>query len=158
MPKEIERKFLLRDESWKDGSSGCHYLQGYLSLDPARIVRVRKAGPSAYLTIKGISHGTTRLEFEYPIPLPDAEALFAMCVSPLVEKMRYTIDYHGKRWEVDEFHGENEGLVMAEIELSREDEPFDMPPWAGQEVSHDRRYYNASLSAHPFKVGGRDEH
>jgi adenylate cyclase len=151
MPKEIERKFLLRDESWKDGSAGCHYVQGYLSLDPARTVRIRKAGLSAFLTIKGISQGTTRLEFEYPIPLPDAEALLAMSVSPLVEKVRYTIEYHGKRWEVDEFFGDNEGLILAEIELSREDEPFDAPPWVGREVSQDRRYYNASLSAHPFR-------
>ncbi|MFZ0708765.1 MAG: CYTH domain-containing protein [Terrimicrobiaceae bacterium] len=150
MAKEIERKFLVRDESWRGGAPGRPYLQGYLSRDPERIVRVRQAGPSAFITIKGVTQGTTRQEFEYPIPLSDAEVLMKLCLRPLIEKTRSIVQYHGKRWEVDEFRGENEGLVLAEIELTREDEPVDLPPWIGEEVSHDARYYNANLVENPF--------
>jgi adenylate cyclase len=148
--KEIERKFLVSDESWRSGSPGCHYIQGYLSRDPERVVRVRQAGDAAVITIKGISRGTARQEFEYAIPLSDAEALMKLCLRPLIEKTRYKVEYHGKRWEVDEFRGENEGLLLAEIELTREDEPVDLPPWVGKEVSHDARYFNANLVEHPF--------
>ncbi|HEY5706473.1 MAG TPA: CYTH domain-containing protein [Terrimicrobiaceae bacterium] len=150
MAKEIERKFLLSDDSWRSGSQGCHYVQGYLSRDPERVVRVRQAGTCAFISVKGIAQGTTRQEFEYPIPLSDAEALMKLCICPLIEKTRYVVEYHGKRWEVDEFHGENEGLVLAEIEITREDEPIDLPPWIGAEVSHDARYFNANLVEHPF--------
>jgi CYTH domain-containing protein len=111
---------------------------------------VRQAGTSAFITIKGITRGTTRQEFEYAIPLSDAEALMKLCLRPLIEKTRYVLEYRGKRWEVDEFHGDNDGLVLAEIELAREDEPVDMPPWIGEEVSHDVRYFNANLVEHPF--------
>jgi adenylate cyclase len=148
--EEIERKFLVTDESWRSGSPGCHYIQGYLSRDPERSVRIRQAGTSAVITIKGTSQGTARQEFEYPIPLSDAEALMKLCLRPLIEKIRYEVEYHGKRWEVDEFRGENEGLVLAELELTSEDEPVDLPPWIGQEVSHDARYFNANLVEHPF--------
>ena len=150
MAKEIERKFLVRDDSWRGGSAGCPYIQGYLSRDPERMVRIRQAGTSAVITIKGISQGTARQEFEYSIPLSDADALMKLCLRPLIEKTRYEVEYHGKRWEVDEFRGENQGLVLAEIELTREDEPVDLPPWIGQEVSHDRRYFNANLVEHPY--------
>jgi adenylate cyclase len=150
MAKEIERKFLVADDSWRSGSPGCRYIQGYLSRDPERIVRVRQAGTSAFITIKGITRATTRQEFEYPIPLSDAEALMKLCLRPLIEKTRYVLEYRGKRWEVDEFHGDNDGLVLAEIELARENEPVDMPPWIGEEVSHDARYFNANLVEHPF--------
>jgi adenylate cyclase len=150
MAKEIERKFLVADDSWRSGSPGCRYIQGYLSRDPERIVRVRQAGTSAFITIKGITRGTTRQEFEYAIPLSDAEALMKLCLRPLIEKTRYVLECRGKRWEVDEFHGDNDGLVLAEIELAREDEPVDMPPWIGEEVSHDVRYFNANLVEHPF--------
>ena len=150
MGNEIERKFLVSDDTWRAGCPGCPHIQGYLSRDPERVVRVRLAGDRAYITIKGVSHGTTRPEFEYPIPTSDAEALMTLCVRPLIEKVRYVVEYHGKRWEVDEFHGDNEGLILAEIELAREDEPFDLPSWIGQEVSQDARYYNANLVQHPF--------
>jgi adenylate cyclase len=150
MAKEIERKFLVRNESWRGGAPGCAYVQGYLSRDPERIVRVRQAGTSAFITIKGVTQGTTRQEFEYPIPLSDAEVLMKLCLRPLIEKTRSIVQYHGKRWEVDEFRGENEGLVLAEIELTREDEPVELPPWIGDEVSHDARYFNANLVENPF--------
>jgi adenylate cyclase len=149
MATEIERKFLVSDDSWRGGARGSRYVQGYLSRDPKRVVRVRQAGPSAYLTIKGVARGTARPEFEYPIPFSDAEDLLKLCLHSMVEKTRYTIEYHGKRWEVDEFHGENDGLVLAEIELSREEESVDLPPWVGKEVSLDPRYSNAYLSEHP---------
>jgi adenylate cyclase len=151
MAKEIERKFLVADDSWRSGSTGCRYTQGYLSRHPERIVRVRQAGNSACITIKGITRGTTRQEFEYSIPNSDAQALMELCLRPLIEKIRYVVEYRGKRWEVDEFYGDNQGLVLAEIELTREDEAFELPPWIGEEVSHDARYFNANLVEHPFK-------
>jgi len=150
MAKEIERKFLVADDSGRSGSPGCHYIQGYLSRDPERTVRVRQAGTSGFITIKGITQGRIRQEFEYPIPLSDAEALMKLCLRPVIEKIRHVVEYHGKRWEVDEFRGENEGLVLAEIELTSKDEPVDLPPWIGEEVSHDVRYFNANLVEHPF--------
>jgi adenylate cyclase len=150
MGREIERKFLVQGDAWRAGASGTSYVQGYLSRDVARIVRVRQAGPSAYLTIKGSPQGASRPEFEYPIPLSDAQQLMNLCLRPLVEKMRYVIKYGNKRWEVDEFHGDNRGLILAEIELSREDEPIEIPLWVGQEVSGDPRYFNSSLSEHPY--------
>lgn len=150
MGTEIERKFLVVGDDWRAAASGTDYVQGYLSRDVARIVRVRQAGAAAYLTIKGIPEGARRPEFEYPIPLSDAQQLMNLCLSPLVEKTRYVIKYGGKRWEVDEFHGDNRGLILAEIELSSEDEPIDIPPWIGQEVSGDLRYFNSYLSEHPY--------
>jgi adenylate cyclase len=150
MGREIERKFLVLGDAWRAGASGTSYVQGYLSRDVARIVRVRQAGPSAYLTIKGSAQGASRPEFEYPIPLSDAQQLMNLCLRPLVEKMRYVIKYGNKRWEVDEFHGDNRGLILAEIELSREDEPIEIPLWVGQEVSGDPRYFNSYLSEHPY--------
>ncbi len=150
MGTEIERKFLVLGDGWRAGASGCSYRQGYLSRDVERVVRVRQAGTSARLTIKGISQGTTRPEYEYPIPFSDAQQLMKLCLRSVIEKTRYVVEYRGKRWEVDEFHGENQGLVLAEIELSREDEPIEIPPWIGQEVSADRRYFNAYLSEHPY--------
>ena len=150
MGTEIERKFLVVGDDWRVGASGTSYVQGYLSRDVARIVRVRQAGTSAYLTIKGIVEGVSRPEFEYPIPLSDAQQLMSLCLRPLVEKTRYVINYGGKRWEVDEFHGDNLGLILAEIELSREDEAVVIPPWIGQEVSGDPRYFNSYLSEHPY--------
>jgi adenylate cyclase len=150
MAKEIERKFLVANDTWRSALPGCRYTQGYLSRDPERIVRVRQAGSSAFITIKGITRGTTRQEFEYSIPVSDAEALMKLCLRPLIEKTRYVVEYQGKHWEVDEFHGDNRGLILAEIELEREDEPVDLPPWIGEEVSHDARYFNANLVEHPF--------
>ncbi len=155
MATEIERKFLISQDTWRPGASGCRYVQGYLSREPGRIVRIRQAGASAFLTIKGLARGTARPEFEYPLPFSDAEELMQLCLRPLIEKTRYGVEYRGKHWEVDEFHGENDGLILAEIELSREDEPVDLPPWVGKEVSDDPRYFNAYLSEHPFTQWGK---
>jgi adenylate cyclase len=125
--------------------------QGYLTSDPVRTVRVRIEGERAVITIKSKSTGATRGEWEYEIPVPDAaELLERLCEQPLVEKIRHRIDYQGHTWEVDEFLGENAGLVVAEIELGSEDEAFDKPAWIGQEVTGDKRYYNSSLIRLPY--------
>jgi len=146
---EIERKFLVTGTSWKSGRSK-EYRQGYLSLEPARTVRVRIAGKEAWLTIKGLNEGPTRPEFEYPIPLDDARQLLDLCERPIIEKKRHLVPFEGKAWEVDEFLGENAGLVVAEIELSSAEEEFAAPDWLGEEVTDDPRYFNSSLSKRPF--------
>jgi adenylate cyclase len=150
MGLEIERKFLVRGVDWRN-DTGVLYQQGYLNRDSDRTVRVRIAGDVAFLTIKGKNRGATRVEFEYPIPLADAQELLAMCDGPLVEKTRFIVLHEGHRWEVDEFTGDNAGLVVAEIELHAEDEVFTAPAWLGEEVTHDPRYFNSRLSTHPFK-------
>jgi len=150
MGVEIERKFLLAGDGWRALGAAVPMRQGYLSSDKARVVRVRIEGDEAYLTIKGKSTGATRGEWEYPIPLPDAEELLALCEQPLVEKVRRRIDYAGHVWEVDEFSGVNAGLVVAEIELASEDAAFDKPEWIGAEVTDDPRYYNSSLIKRPY--------
>ncbi|MDH3328603.1 MAG: CYTH domain-containing protein [Desulfobulbaceae bacterium] len=153
MGTEIERKFLVNGLDWKKNVQGTRYRQGYLTLDPARTVRVRTAGDTGYLTIKGKSNGISRREFEYEIPYADASAMLdGLCIQPLIEKNRYRIEYQGLVWEVDEFLGENSGLVIAEIELDREDQPFSNPAWAGREVSGDPRYFNASLVQKPWNT------
>ncbi len=149
MGVEIERKFLVQGEGWKQGQ-GQYLNQGYLSRDPARTVRVRIAGESAWLTIKGASVGASRAEFEYPIPLGDAQALLKLADGPCVEKIRYIVPHAGMNWEVDEFLGANVGLVVAEIELQNESQTFESPPWLGSEVTEDPRYFNSQLAAHPF--------
>jgi len=149
MAIEIERKFLVRNDTWKS-SAGVYMSQGYLTRDKHRTVRVRIAGDSAKLTIKGFSSGIARPEFEYDIPLEDAKQLQELCEKPLIEKIRHTIDCQGFIWEVDEFLGENKGLVVAEIELSAEDQEFARPEWLGAEVTGDAKYYNANLGARPF--------
>ncbi|MDZ7890891.1 MAG: CYTH domain-containing protein [Rhodoferax sp.] len=148
---EIERKFLVSGDAWRN-DSGVLYRQGYLNRDKARTVRIRIAGGVAFLTIKGKSTGATRAEFEYPVPLEDAQALLALCDGPLIEKTRYVVLYAGHRWEVDEFASDNAGLVVAELELSAEDEAFEHPAWLGAEVTHDARYFNSNLAAHPFSA------
>jgi CYTH domain-containing protein len=150
MGTEIERKFLIKDDSWREGARGTRYQQGYLSAVKERTVRVRVAGEQAFLTIKGKSQGIARSEYEYEIPLADARELLTLCEPSIIEKTRYKVDVAGFIWEIDVFEGENKGLIVAEIELDREDEAFTLPPWAGAEVSSDPRYYNASLSKHPF--------
>ena len=154
MATEIERKFLVVGDSWREGASGTEFCQGYLSRESGRSVRVRLAGDSAWLTIKGPSQGLTRAEFEYPIPPDDARSLLALCPDPPIEKTRYRVEHAGHLWEIDEFHGPNAGLLMAEIELHREDANFEQPVWAGLEVSGDPRYFNASLVAKPFQSWG----
>lgn len=146
---EIERKFLVVGDDWR-AAPGVAYAQGYLNRDKARTVRVRIVQDAAWLTVKGASVGATRAEFEYPIPLDDARQLLALCDGPLVRKTRRVVEHAGARWEIDEFEGDNAGLVVAEIELASEDTPFDPPPWLGAEVTHDPRYFNSSLAAAPY--------
>jgi adenylate cyclase len=153
MPREIERKFLVRGDEWASGAEGTPYRQGYLSTDAGRTVRVRVAGGRAMITIKGPSAGAVRAEYEYDIPAADAtEIIDTLCLSPVIVKDRHTVNYHGKKWVIDVFGGENEGLILAEIELASEDEPFDLPPWAGEEVTGDGRFSNASLVERPFRT------
>jgi CYTH domain-containing protein len=153
MAKEIERKFLVSGTPWHNATEQYHYRQGYLSLDPQRVIRIRTDGEHGYLTIKGAPSGITRLEFEYKIPVPDAaEMLDTLCLKPLIEKTRYKIKYHNFVWEIDVFEGENAGLVIAEVELSDENTPIDLPDWVGQEVTGDPRYSNAALVQHPFST------
>lgn len=149
MAIEIERKFLVTDGAWQQ-APGVLYRQGYLNRDKARTVRVRVAGDAAFLTIKGSSVGATRAEFEYPIPLADAQALLALCDGPLVEKTRHVLAHEGTVWEVDVFAGDNAGLVVAEVELGSEDQTFVRPDWLGEEVTQDPRYFNSNLAGHPF--------
>ncbi|MET3130060.1 adenylate cyclase [Oxalobacteraceae bacterium GrIS 1.11] len=151
MGVEIERKFLLRGEAWRSLGQPVLLRQGYLSSQRERVVRVRVEGDQASLTIKGPNVGTSRGEWEYPIPLADAEQLLErLCEQPLIEKYRRRIAFEGMVWEVDEFLGANAGLLVAEIELSSEDQAFARPDWIGAEVSDDARYFNANLIAHPF--------
>lgn len=151
MSVEIERKFLVRGEQWKSLGEGMLLRQGYLSSAPERIVRVRIERNSAVLTIKGKTIGATRGEWEYPIPLEDAQRfLDDLCERPIIEKKRYRIPYQGLIWEVDEFFGENAGLVVAEVELESEQQKFARPEWVGEEVTNDARYYNANLLRHPY--------
>lgn len=149
MAIEIERKFLVQGDAWRKAPA-IYYSQGYLSRIKERTVRVRIAGEEAFLTIKGISAGASRAEFEYPIPVWDARELLALCEQPLIEKYRRKILHEGFMWEVDEFLGENQGLVVAEIELPAEDAYFDKPEWIGAEVTQDVRYYNSNLSREPY--------
>ena len=147
---EIERKFLVNEGVWREAPA-TRYRQGYLSTVKERTVRVRTIGDKGYLTIKGISVGAARLEFEYEIPAEDADKLLTeLCEKPLIEKTRYKLEHEGLTWEVDEFFGENQGLIVAEVELASEDQRFEAPPWIGPEVTEDPRYYNANLIEHPY--------
>ena len=151
MGTEIERKFLVADGGWRAGAEGTAYRQGYLSTEADRNVRVRIKGDRGYLTVKGRSVGISRLEFEYEIPVGDARRMLDdLCLTPLIEKTRFRVEHRGMTWEIDEFVGENAGLVLAEIELEREDQAIELPPWIGREVSDDPRYLNANLVARPF--------
>lgn len=151
MPTEIERKFLVRDDSWRAGAHGVHYRQGYLLARRGCTVRVRLAGDEGSLTIKGETRGIERREFEYAISAGDArDMLDELCERPQIEKYRYRIEHAGHVWEVDEFLGDNAGLVVAEVELASADEGFSRPAWLGDEVSNDPRYYNANLVRHPW--------
>lgn len=148
MAKEIERKFLVKKD-WKPQGDGVYIAQGYLCSDPDRTVRIRRKGASAYLTIKGRNEGIERPEFEYEIPCADGDELLKLCPN-LIEKTRYTEEHGGFLWEIDIFHGRNEGLVLAEIELPNREAEFDLPAWAAEEVSGDPRYYNSQLSKLPY--------
>jgi len=146
---EIERKYLVSGTGWESAEAK-FYCQGYLSRTAERTVRVRLGGDSAYITVKGKSQGASRLEFEYPIPIEDAQQILALCEQPLIAKTRHLISFKGHTWEVDQFAGANAGLVIAEIELESEDETFELPPWVGAEVTSDPRYYNSRLSVDPW--------
>ena len=152
MGKEIERKYLLVGDQWKSLGSGTLFRQGYLNSLKERVVRVRTMGDKAALTIKGITVGATRLEFEYEIPFDECNSLLELCEQPLIEKTRYKIAYGGLTWEIDEFHGVNEGLVVAECELESEDQAIDKPDWVGDEVTGDPRYFNSNLIAEPYST------
>ena len=152
MGKEIERKFLVKDKSYQTLGKGVLYYQGFLSTVKERVVRVRVMEDKAFLTIKGLSKGAKRTEFEYEIPAEDAKFMLdELCEKPIIIKYRYNIKFGEFLWEVDEFKGENDGLVVAEIELQHEDQKFDKPNWLGEEVTEDPKYYNANLIKHPFK-------
>jgi CYTH domain-containing protein len=153
MGTEIERKFLVDHEKWRvlNKPSGRHYRQGYLVDEAKKTIRVRIAGENGFITIKGATTGITRKEYEYKIPVSDAKELIDGFSASEVEKTRYRITFEGKLWEIDEFWGDNEGLIMAEIELKEEDEQFEKPDWTSREVSHDKRYYNSYLAKHPYR-------
>ncbi|MDH7460692.1 CYTH domain-containing protein [Chitinophagaceae bacterium 26-R-25] len=153
MPLEIERKYLVDHKKWNalDKPAGKFYRQGYLSTDENKTVRIRVADSEAYLTIKGKSTGATRQEFEYEIPLTDAQQMLDSLSESELSKTRYRVHYKGKLWEVDVFHDANDGLIVAEIELKSEDEQFELPDWVLQEVTDDARYYNSNLTLNPFK-------
>jgi len=151
MGVEIEKKFLLTGSDWKQLAEGTAYRQGYLSSVKERTVRVRTIKDKGFLTVKGVSIGATRLEYEYEIPFEDANALLdELCEKPLIEKNRYKIDFDGFVWEIDEFFGENKGLIVAEIELEEEDQRFEKPAWVGEDVTGDPRYFNSNLIKKPF--------
>ncbi len=151
MGTEIERKFLVTGDGWRGWGTGTSFRQGYLSTVKERTVRVRAAGDRGTLTIKGITVGATRTEYEYEIPIEDATAMLdELCERPLIEKTRYEVEVDGLVWEVDEFGGVNDGLIVAEVELAAADQEFTKPLWAGDEVTDDSRYFNANLIAHPY--------
>ena len=151
MAKEIERKFLVKEGSWRN-QEGTQYRQGYLNSVKERVVRVRTIDDKGYLTIKGLTVGASRLEFEYEIPRHDADQLLEICEKPLIEKTRYKVMEGDFIWEIDEFFGENQGLIVAEVELESEDQEFPRPAWVGEEVTGDPRYFNSNLIKNPYKM------
>lgn len=153
MGQEIERKFLVRGEFKSSARKAMRISQGYLSSVPERTVRVRVRDNQGFITVKGKSDicGVSRFEWEKEISVDDALALLGLCEPGVIDKTRYLVDYAGHTFEVDEFYGDNEGLVMAEIELSCEEEAFEKPDWLGDEVTGDSRYYNAALTKNPYK-------
>ncbi|WP_297610983.1 CYTH domain-containing protein [uncultured Sutterella sp.] len=153
MAKEIERKFLVTGDAWRKLAPGVSYRQGYLNSSKERSVRIRTMGDKAVLTVKGPTRVVTRLEFEYAIPYDDCVAMLEnLAEKPIIEKIRYKIPMGAFTWEVDEFLGVNEGLIVAEIELPDEQTPFEKPEWVGKEVSDDPRYFNSNLVRHPFST------
>jgi adenylate cyclase len=154
MATEIEHKFLLRDDRWRSQvERSARMRQGYLTSDARCSVRVRIADGQGFLNLKSGALGIQRSEYEYPIPLAEAEEILDMlCEKPLLEKTRHFLWFGEHLWEIDEFEGDNAGLIVAEVELSRSDEPFARPDWLGEEVSHDIRYYNSQLARHPYQT------
>ena len=154
MAKEIERKFLIDLQLWQtvEKPVGKRFRQGYLVTDPQKTIRVRLADTRGFLTIKGITEGATRLEYEYEIPGEEARELLDNFSMSELSKIRYLVPFKGKVWEVDEFLGDNAGLFVAEIELESEEEAFELPEWVTKEVTGDERYYNSNLTIHPYKA------
>jgi adenylate cyclase len=156
MAIEIERKFLVNGNSWRSGTTGQQIRQGYLCSSTDRTVRVRVVGDRAFLTIKGPQHGATRSEYEYEIPRRDAtEMLERLCQRPLIEKMRHHLTVDGREWVVDEFEGENTGLMVAEVEFEKEGQAIALPDWVGAEVTDEPRYLNVNLARHPYRLWSR---
>lgn len=146
MGLEIEHKYLVTDRSYRDiAASECKICQGYMSRDPERTVRIRTVDNKGYITVKGKTHAGIRHEYEYEIPFDDAKEMLAMCPPPLIEKCRYNVQYKGKTWEIDEFGGRLYPLVIAEIELACPDEVYDIPPFIGENVTGNPKYYNSNL-------------
>ena len=152
MGTEIERKFLVRGDAWRALGRAAVFRQGYLSTVKERTVRIRVVGDQGWITVKGLTVGATRAEFEYAIPVDDAHEMLELCAQPLIEKTRTVVDLGDLQWEIDEFTGPNEGLIVAEVELQRADQEIDLPDWVGDEVTDDPRYFNATLTAHPFST------
>ena len=151
MAIEIERKFLVKEKPFSIAKRSLKINQGYIINEKSKVIRVREKGDDYFLTIKGNNIGISRLEYDFPISKEDAkELIFHFCKTTLIEKTRHYIKYKGHTWEVDEFHGKNNGLIVAEIELESEDEKFEIPDWVGEEVTQDDRYYNMNLAIHPF--------
>ncbi|HBM15606.1 MAG TPA: adenylate cyclase [Lentisphaeria bacterium] len=158
MPIEIERKFLVRDSSWMKGVPPIYYCQGYISTHNGATVRVRIGENKAYLCIKSIAVKISRSEFEYPIPIEDAKAILDnLCARPLIEKNRYKIKIGNLLWEIDVFEKNNKGLIIAEVELEREDQDIELPPWILREVTGDRKYYNSMLVQYPYSKWTNEE-
>ena len=156
MATEIERKFLVHDTAFLKPLTGEEVVQAYLSRKQEATVRVRIVESQAWLTIKGKTRGMSRAEYDYRIPLADARELLKLCDEGLIEKRRFRIAHGLHVWEVDVFHGENEGLVVAEVELRNEKEEPEMPPWVGREVTDDPRYFNSALATQPYSTWGKD--
>ena len=153
MPIEIERKFLVHQEKWEalEKPLGNHFRQGYLLTDPQKTIRVRETSEKGFITIKGISVGASRAEYEYEIPKLEAKELLDQFAISELSKVRYEIPFENRVWEIDVFFGDNEGLIVAEIELTSENEKFNLPDWIADEVTEDDRYYNSNLTLNPFK-------
>ena len=151
MGKEIERKFLIKSDAWRSQTKGTFCRQGYLNSAKERTVRIRTIDDKAFLTIKGLTVGATRSEYEYEIPLADCNAMLdVLAEKPLIEKKRYKVPFEGLTWEIDEFFGDNAGLIVAEVELKSEMQTFKRPEWVGEEVTADPRYFNSNLIKHPY--------
>ena len=152
---EIERKFLVVGDDWRKGAKATPIAQGYIHKSKELVLRARTKGDKGFLTIKADQGGISRLEFEYQIPSEDVTAMFeSLCADPPLEKTRWVVEVDGMTWEIDEFHGVNDGLIMAEIELDSADQEFQRPAWAGPEVSDDSRFFNAYIAENPFSTWG----
>ncbi len=153
MAQEIERQYLVASDAWRtEAGSGEHILQGYLSVEAERTVRVRLRAGRARLTVKGPNVGPTRTEFEYEVPVADAEEILDLCLRPVIRKTRHLVERDGVRWEIDVFEDDNAGLVLAEVELDDADARPELPEWIGEDVTGDARYYNANLVRSPYRT------